>query len=112
MQALDREFRLLDDPFIELLHAQEEQKVLVFRRGPLVWVFNFHAEESYPDYRIGVPDPADYRLVLATDDAAFGGFGRVTTGQTYPRQQEPAHGRAQSIQLYLPARSAQVIRPM
>ena len=111
MQALDPQFHLLTDPLIERLAFDEERKMLVFRRGPLVFAFNFHPTASYSDLRIPVPDPAGYRVVLDTDEQRFGGHGRTADGMTYPLQQVPLYGRAQSIQLYLPTRTAQVLAP-
>ena len=111
MLALDEAYNLLSDPFMQLVHAHEDQKILIFRRGPLVFVFNWHPSESYRDYRFGVPDPADYRVILNTDDEWFGGQGRVAGGQVYPFQGEAMHGREQSIQIYIPARTAQVLAP-
>ena len=111
MQLLDEKYRLLEDPLIEQLMVHEDDKVLVYRRGPLVFAFNFHPTQSYPDYRIPVPDPADYALVLDTDEPKFEGFGRVAAGMVYPRENVPSHNRAQSIRLYLPNRSAQVLAP-
>ena len=77
-------------------------------RGGLVFAFNFHPTESVTDWRIPVPERADYRLVLNTDDTAFGGHGAVE-GVHYPWQDVAIEGQAQSIQLYVPARSAQVL---
>ena len=33
--------------------------------------------------RLPVPDASDYKLVLSSDDAAFGGHDRVAAGQTF-----------------------------
>jgi len=112
MQQLDARFSIIADPLIEPLHMDDEQKMLLFRRGPLVFACNFHPDASYTDYRLGVPDAADYRLVLDTDDADCGGFGRIPRDQLHPMQKQPCYGRAQSIQLYIPARTAQVLAPM
>lgn len=112
MNNLDPQWNLLSDPFIELLHVHEDNKLLVYRRGPLVFVFNFHTRSSYPDYRIGVPDARDYQIILNTDDFWFGGHGIVQTGQSYPWQEVAEHGRGQSIQIYVPARTAQVLAPV
>ena len=111
MQDLDKKYHLLTDPFIEQLYVHEEQKLLVYRRGPLVFVFNFHPTNSYSDLRIPVPDPKDYKPILSTDNAAFEGPGLVDTNVTYYKQNQPYAGREQSIQLYIPARSAQVLAP-
>lgn len=112
MQALDRRFGLLPDKLIEQLAVHEDTRQLVYRRGPLVFLFNFHPAESYRDLRLPVPDPSDYRVVLNTDDAAFEGQGRVADGAVYPKQDVPMYGRDQSIQVYLPARTAQVLAPV
>jgi 1,4-alpha-glucan branching enzyme len=111
MQNLDVEFNLLHDPLIEQLQVHEQNKLLVYRRGPLVFAFNFHPTQSYADLRIPVPDPADYRLILDTDDKHFEGFGRVAAGMNYVWDKQPWEGRQQSIRLYLPNRSAQVLAP-
>ncbi len=111
MQTLDDTYHLLADPFLEQLRIHEEQKLIVCRRGPLVFVINFHQENSYADFRVGVPDPTDYEIILNTDDFWFGGHGIVGRKQRYPRQKVPCDGREQSVQLYLPARSAQVLAP-
>jgi len=111
MQALDKAPGLLTDPFIELLAVREAEKVLVYRRGPRVFAFNFHPTDSHEALRIPVPDAADYHLELDSDDPAFEGHGRVQTGMRYPLQPVAEAGCAQSVQLYLPSRTAQVVRP-
>ncbi len=78
----------------------------------MVFAFNFHPTQSYPSLRIPVPDDADYRVVLDTDSARLGGLGRVAEGTAYPAQPVPMYGRGQSVQVYLPSRSAQVLAPV
>ena len=95
----------------EKLHIHEDRKLLVYRRGPLVFAFNFHPNQSYTDYRIGVPDATKYKLILNTDDIWFGGHGEAASGQMYPIQAVAWDDRQQSIQVYLPARTALVLAP-
>ena len=111
MQSLDERFKLLKDPLIERLMVHEENKLLLYRRGPLVFAFNFHPTNSYADLRLPVPDPTDYRLILDSDEARFEGFGRVKSDMTYPREDVPSHGRNHSVRIYLPNRTAQVLAP-
>ncbi len=111
LQSLDIEFGLLRDPLIEQLALHEDTHQLVYRRGPLVFAVNLNPTESFADLRIPVCDPADYRIILNTDDTQFAGRGLVARGIVYPQQQFPMYGRSQSIQIYLPARSAQVLAP-
>jgi 1,4-alpha-glucan branching enzyme len=111
MQKLDDTCHLLADRFIEQLMVHEDHKLIVYRRGPLVFAFNFHATNSYTDLRIPVPDKSDYRILLNTDAQEFAGPGLIMPNTIYPVQQQPFEGRQQSIQIYLPARTAQVLGP-
>lgn len=63
----------------------------VFERAGLLFIFNFHGQNSYTDYRVGVEEvrrdvfvnpadhaqPGEYKIVLCSDDLQFGGHGRV-----------------------------------
>lgn len=111
MQQLDDDHNVLGRPDWYLLHVHEDNKLLVAQRGPLVFAFNFHPTQSFTDYRIGVPMPHDYRLLLCTDAPEFDGHGHVQPNQTYIVQQTPWDDRPQSIQLYLPSRTALVLTP-
>jgi len=110
--ALDPQFGLLHDPLIEQLALHEDSRQLVFRRGALVFAFNFHASQSYDGLRIPVPDACDYRVVLDSDAPRFEGFGRSGEDVRFPLQHVAMYGRAQSVQIYLPSRSALVLAPI
>ncbi len=112
LNKLDRTWDLLSDSFIELIGKHEERKLVVYRRGPLVFVFNFHPNNSYSDLSIGVPDKKNYQVVLSSDLKRFGGQGRVKHRQKYPVREDRTQGREQSVMLYLPSRTAQVLAPI
>lgn len=40
----------------------EGDKIIVFERGDLVFVFNFHWNNSYSDYRVGCSKPGKYKV--------------------------------------------------
>ena len=109
-KGLDTTYHLLTDEDIQLLFINEDSKQIVYARGELVFAFNFHPTTSATDWRIPVPEKADYRLILNIDDTEFGGYGAVE-GVHYPWQDVAMEEQAQSIQLYVPARSAQVLVP-
>jgi 1,4-alpha-glucan branching enzyme len=111
MMHLDEKYHILEDSLIEQLALHQDTKQLVYRRGPLVFAFNFNTHESFSGLRIPVPDPKNYRIILNTDSKHFGGPGLVEENQVYPRQEVPMYSRRQSIQIYLPSRSAQVLAP-
>lgn len=101
----------MEDPLIEQLWIHEADKQLVFRHGPLVFAFNFHPTNSYTDFRIPVPDQSDYELILDTDSRELGGFNRLTHPLSYPWQDVAVGSWKQSLMIYLPSRSAQVLYP-
>ncbi len=111
MQRLDITHHVLADEGIHLLFIHEDTKQIIYERGGLIFVFNLHSTASVTDWRIPVPQQKDYRLILNTDDTAYGGHGAVE-GTHYPWQDVAMEGQAQSIQLYVPARSAQVLAPI
>lgn len=53
------------------LFVSDTDKLLVFERGALVFLFNFHSEASVTDYPVLVP-PGTYRLVMDSDEPRFG----------------------------------------
>jgi 1,4-alpha-glucan branching enzyme len=112
MMELDEKYHLLSDPLIEQLALHEDTKQLVYRRGPMVFIYNFHPTESQTGLRIPVPEPRDYQLLMTTDAKRFSGPGLVKEDMIYPWQHMPMYGRSQSIQIYIPARSAQVLFPV
>lgn len=67
---------VMRDGYADNLMMDEGGKTMVFSRGGLVFVFNWHKDNSVPDYVIPVPGPGHYRIILSTDDERFGGQGR------------------------------------
>ncbi len=112
MMELDEAHDLLRAGYAEWIGVHEEHKLLFFTRARLVFLFNFHPTHSPFALRVGVPEALDYRVVLDSDRPEFGGHASVAPGQVYPLQRSPEHGRPQSIQVYLPARSCQVLAPV
>lgn len=88
------------------LYVDEVQKVLIFARGCFIFAMNFHPELSVADFRFNAA-AGEYRLVLDTDDARFGGFGRNDGSIAHFTVREDDCDR---LSLYLPSRSAIVLK--
>ena len=95
----------------ELRCAHDGDQVLAFRRGPFLFVFNFNPSTSFTDYGIRLSAPGKYRLVLDTDEKRFGGQDRIQPRQVFRSDAvETEEGPAHYVRLYLPARTALVLR--
>ncbi|KAK8456237.1 hypothetical protein SEVIR_4G298600v4 [Setaria viridis] len=77
MNALDEKFSFLSSSKQIVSDMNEEKKVIVFERGDLVFVFNFHPKKTYDGYKVGCDLPGKYRVALDSDAFVFGGHGRV-----------------------------------
>jgi len=93
------------------LVRNDADHVLAFYRGGFVFVFNFDPARSYSDYGVLVPPGGTYRLVFDSDEPRFGGQGRIAAGQEFwSANVEQGDEIVQQIRLYLPARTALVLR--
>ncbi len=96
---------------IRKLWEKDDDQVLAFMRGDLVFVFNFSPFKSFDGYGILAPGGV-YDVVLSTDNPAFGGYGNVDEAVehfTLPDPLYAPHG-VEWLKLYLPARTAMVLR--
>jgi 1,4-alpha-glucan branching enzyme len=106
MIALAKTRRLLDTADLQLLYEHSANKIIAFKRGDLLFAFNFHPQQSYPDYRFDAP-PGVYRMLLTSDAAQYGGHGRLAADQEHLTLQEKD---THYLSLYLPCRTAIVLQ--
>lgn len=96
----------LTEPDYSFVQIDERRKLISYMRDDYLFAYNF-STRSYQDCRIAAPIKS-YRIALSTDDAAYGGFGRIDTAMTYRGQQD---GNVSNVSLYLPSRTAVVLAP-
>ncbi|CAI5999489.1 unnamed protein product [Closterium sp. NIES-64] len=78
MNALDEKHHFLAADHQIVSSADEKDRVIVFERGDLLFVFNFHPTKTYEGYKVGCKEPGKWRVVLDSDAIEFGGQGRVS----------------------------------
>ena len=101
MNHLEENYHWLSAPqaYVSLKH--EGDKVIVFERANLLFVFNFHPTQSFADYRVGVEEPGEYHAVLLSDEKQFGGFDRVDLNTKYFTTPMEWNGRKNWLQVRL-----------
>ena len=92
------------------LWKNDSDQVLVFRRGDLVFVFNWSPDKSLTDYAILAPE-GEYKVVLDSDSTDYGGFGNIDDKVHHFTKPDPLYSPDGKgwLRLYLPARTAQVL---
>ncbi len=110
MIALIRSIKKFNETLIEVQWDKSDDQVLAFRRKDLIFVFNFHPNNSYTNYGI-LTDPGSYETVLNTDNAAFGGFGMIDESVIHFTIPDAGTKKAKGwLRLYIPSRCAFVLR--
>ena len=97
-------------PVEEVWHNDDDQ-VLAFKRGKLLFVFNFSPTQSFADYGLLV-EAGEYEVVLNTDAKDFGGNGLADDNVKHFTNYDPLYEKVGKgwLKLYIPARSAIVLR--
>jgi len=111
MVNLNNDYKILDDLFVNRIYENNADKVISYTRGELLFVFNFHPTVSYTDY--GIPVMGRFRIVLDTDDPAFGGFNRIDSKRIYLSIKKAERNIINAplyLYLYLPSRTALVFK--
>lgn len=96
---------------IEKLWEKDDDQILAFRRGDLIFVFNFSPTKSFADYGFLAP-AGEYEVVLNSDNPQFGGFGNIDEDVHHFTSPDPLYSPAGKgwLKLYIPSRTAQVLR--
>lgn len=110
LEVLKSEPKFNLTPVQEIWHNDGDQ-ILAFERGNLVFVFNFSPTRSYTDYGFLVKAGA-YEVVLNTDAKVFGGNGLADDSVEHFTNFDPLYEKdgKEWLKLYIPARSAVVLR--
>ena len=92
-----------------LLRENSTDKVLIFYRGNLLFIFNFHPFQSYVNYQFNARS-GEYQVVLDSDNIEYGGYGRLQPPDQKHYSLESPLDKKSTLSLYLPARSAFVLQ--
>ena len=109
MINLVKKEKLLDEPYVQWVTDNQADQVLAFRRKDFLFIFNFNPYKSFEGYGIQI-EPSKFKIVLQTDAHAYGGFNRVDDRMTYYSIPEAGLGSTHYLKVYLPARTAIVLK--
>jgi len=111
MITVAKKYNVLASPAVRLLWERDDDKILIFERGGLIWAFNFNATRSFADYQFSAP-PGKYDIVLDSDEVRFGGYDRIdrTISHVTSAARDKYHP-PHRLSIYLPHRTALVLKP-
>ena len=111
MNHLDKVFGFLSNEHQYVTCKHEADKLIVFEKGDLLFIFNFHPFKHFEHYRIGTLWSSNHRIVIDSDEWHFMGKNRLEWGHNnaYPCIHEPWMDRPNYIQIYIPNRTCMVL---
>ena len=86
------------------LYTDEENKIIIYKRGDVVFAFNFNPEKSFDGYYIRNLKEGKYRPIFSTDEYRYGGEGRLSLIEEYNTQK--LSDGSNGFQIYIPSRTA------
>lgn len=109
MNNLDAQYHWLDSEpaYVSLKH--EVDKVIAYERAGLLFVINLHPSKSFVDYRVGIQEAGEYKIVLSSDEKRFGGWDRVDLNTRSFTTAMEWNGRKNWMQVYTPSRTALIL---
>jgi 1,4-alpha-glucan branching enzyme len=98
-----KQYHILSSAVARQLHMDGSNKVIVFERNNLLFIFSFNPQHSIFGYKFHAPSKGSYRIILNSDKSEFGGFNRVDDTIDYVTDED------QMLSIYLTNRTALVM---
>ena len=87
-----------------------EKKTLNIKQE-LIFIFNFHPSDSYPDFCFPTKDSNSYQVVFDSDLEIFGGSNRISRDTIY-NSSKHNHFNDNCIKIYSPSRTCMVLEKL
>ncbi|MEE6507415.1 hypothetical protein FKM82_022025, partial [Ascaphus truei] len=116
MNKLEEQFGWLAAPMAYVSAKHQDDKIIAFERGNLLFIFNFHPYKSYTGYRVAtnLPGkyPLEYMIILDSDAEEYGGHHRLDHKTEFFTEAFPYNNRPYSLMVYIPCRVALILQNM
>ena len=110
MLKFARKYRVLSKPQAVNLWIDQDNKIISFAKGDLLYLFNFSTTKSDPKFfmHAHLTGAGNYRAVFSSDEADFGGLNRISMDYIYQAKEIP--GKGTGFEVYIPCRTAVVFQ--
>lgn len=96
--------------YSRLTFIHNEFKLLMFKRGDLYFIYNFHPTRSYESLSIPIEEKGDFKVIFNSDDARFGGLDRISSDYVYESKDVIGTELDYNINIYSPSRTMMVLK--
>ncbi len=91
------------------LWIDSDRKIIAFRNKDIIYLFNFHPQNSYESFHLPIHDLGEFKVIMNTDEVKYGGYGRISNDYEY-KSERLAGTDYDGIKIYIPSRSALALK--
>ena len=110
MLVLLKTYNVLSATDLQNLWTDEKQNMIAFRKGELVFLFNFNPAASFSEYELPTGEMGKYKIIFNSDEKIFGGQHRIATDYIYSAKTLLNKGDKPGIIVYSPSRTVLVLK--
>lgn len=110
MLSFAMENKILKEISPQELWLDDDKKLMVYRKGELIFIFNFHPTASYQEFSFPTHEKKAYQVVFDSDDPNYGGHQRVSREVIYRAHPLPHLDNMNGITIYAPNRTVIVLK--
>lgn len=111
MNATEIQFKSMISEHQFVTQANEQDKMIIYEKGKLLFIFNFHSNQSFENYNVGTLWDSDHFILFESDEERFGGHQRINDahGRWFETIKEECDKRPNKLRLYIPSRTCMVL---
>ncbi|SFI09371.1 1,4-alpha-glucan branching enzyme [Tindallia magadiensis] len=110
MVSLMKEEDLMGETALKCLTIDNEKKIIGYQKKGYLFLYNFHPEKSFEGLEIPTYQDRKYQVILSTDEKRFDGDGHIDHQVVYETVDLKNHPKDRGILVYLPSRTAMVLK--
>jgi len=88
MISVMKKYNVFSEEYPYKIYENNTDKILVYRRNGLIFVYNFHTEKSYTEYGFEAPK-GKYKIILNSDNPKYKGHNRIDENTEYQTIEDP-----------------------
>ncbi|MCB2294855.1 alpha amylase C-terminal domain-containing protein [Clostridium algoriphilum] len=110
MLILLKGYNVLSGNDLQSLWTDEEDQLLAFKKGGLIFLFNFNPTICFPQYELPTGETGEYKIIFNSDEFMFGGQSRILTDSIYHTKTLPHKGNQVGVTISTPSRTVIVLK--
>lgn len=100
-----KEYNVLNASDLRNIWIDENAKILVYKKGEIIFLFNFNPTKSFEKFSVVLDDNSEYQVVFNSDEDRFGGHSRIATDVIYKTRPLGEYENRNGIIIYSPSRT-------